>query len=436
LHGIKKIEPAGLPVGAQTKTLNRRVNSPEVSSCNIIPTFTLQFSWQMITYDEALKIVLQHAYAFKDEAVDITLSAGRILLEDVFSDINMPPFNRSAVDGFACRKSDLSQPLEIIETVRAGVFPIKIVKAGQCTRIMTGAPVPEGADCVIMVEETEEKESGFIRFTGEKTKSNISPFAEDIRVGEKVLERGILIGPQHIAIMAAVGCTKPKVSGMPVVAVIATGDEIVEPHIKPGISQIRNSNGYQLVSQVAKAGAIPLYLGIAPDNEEDTFDAITGAIDKADIVLLTGGVSMGTFDFVPKILEKAGVDILFRTIALQPGKPTIFGTKGEKRIFGLPGNPVSSFTIFEILVKPMLMKMMGAGTPVRNIQLPLGAGYQRTRSDRMQWIPVRIIDGKVFPVEYHGSAHIFSLAGAHALAAIPLGITNLSTGDLIDVRPL
>jgi molybdopterin molybdotransferase len=390
----------------------------------------------MITYEEALNIVLRNAYPSGDENVDLIFSNGRILLEDVYSDINMPPFNRSAVDGFACRRSDLSQPLEIIETVKAGVFPSKKVNAGQCTRIMTGAPVPEGADCVIMVEETGETEPGNIRFTGEKTKSNISPFAEDIKVGEKVLERSTLIGPQHIAIMAAVGCIRPVVSRMPVVAVIATGDEIVEPHTKPGLSQIRNSNGYQLVSQVAKAGAVPLYLGIAPDNEEDTYDAITSAIEKADIVLLTGGVSMGTFDFVPKILEKAKVDILFRTIALQPGKPTIFGTKGEKRIFGLPGNPVSSFTIFEVLVKPMLWKMMGITEPFRSLKFPIGVDYQRRRSDRMQWLPVQLRDGKVFPLEYHGSAHIFSLATAHALAAIPLGITNLSTGDLIDVRPL
>jgi molybdopterin molybdotransferase len=359
-----------------------------------------------------------------------------VLAEDLHSDINMPPFNRAAVDGFACRRNDLLRHLEIIETVRAGTFPAKRVGAGQCTRIMTGAPVPEGADCVIMVEETAEEGPDHIRFTGDKTKDNISPFAQDIRDGERVIEAGTMIGPQHIAIMAAVGCINPRVAIRPKVSVIATGDEIVEPHLKPGISQIRNSNGYQLVAQAAKAGAIPLYLGIAPDNEEDTYRAIIEALVKSDLVLLTGGVSMGTFDFVPKILEKAGIEILFRTISLQPGKPTVFGIKGEKRIFGLPGNPVSSFTIFEVLVKPMLWKMMGITEPIRSLKFPIGVDYQRRRSDRMQWLPVQVRDGKVYPLEYHGSAHIFSLAKAHAIAAIPLHITELKAGDLIDVRPV
>lgn len=390
----------------------------------------------MITYEEALQIVLNHSNATGSETVSLSESTGRVLAEDVFSDIYMPPFNRSAVDGFACRKEDIRQLLEVVETVRAGVFPAKKIGPGQCTRIMTGAPVPEGADCVIMVEETEEITSDKVRFTGEQTKTHISPFAQDVREGERVLASGTRIGPQHIAIMAAVGYINPRVAAKPKVAVISTGDEIVEPFQKPGISQIRNSNGYQLAAQIAEAGAIPYYLGIAPDCEEDTFRFITEALAESDIVLLTGGISMGTFDFVPKILERAGMEILFRTVALQPGKPTIFGIKGNKRIFGVPGNPVSCYTIFEILVKPMLWKMMGVHKPVRNLRLPLGMDYQRKRTDRMQWLPVQILDGKVFPLEYHGSAHIFSLATADAIAAIPLGITKLYAGDLIDVRPL
>ena len=390
----------------------------------------------MISYEEALQIVLKHTQKTVSEVVALQESTGRVLAEDVFSDINMPPFNRSAVDGYACRKADISQQLEIIETVRAGLFPAKNISPGQCTRIMTGAPVPEGADCVIMVEETVEISPDKVRFTGEKTKTNISPFAEDIREGELVLAAGTRIAPQHIAIMAAVGYINPMVAARIKVAVIATGDEIVEPHLKPGISQIRNSNGFQLTAQTGQAGAIPVYMGIAPDNEEDTFRLINEALMLSDVVVLTGGVSMGTYDFVPKILERAGIEILFRTIALQPGKPTIFGIKGEKRIFGLPGNPVSSFTIFEILVKPMLRKMMGMPGPVRSLLLPLGVDFQRKRTDRMQWLPVQIRDGLVYPLEYHGSAHIFSLATADALAAIPLGITKLYAGDLIDVRPV
>ena len=390
----------------------------------------------MISFDEALKIVLNKIPPTGTETVSLLDSMGRVLAEDVVSDINMPPFNRSAVDGYACQKADIQKPLEIIETIKAGLFPTKKIDHGQCTRIMTGAPVPEGADCVIMVEETVEISQDVVRFTGEMTRSNISPFAEDIREGERVITAGTRIAPQHIAILAAVGCVNPHVAIQPKVTVISTGDEIVEPHLKPGLSQIRNSNGYQLSAQVNKSGAVALYLGIAADNEEDTFRVITEALEQSDVVLLTGGVSMGTFDFVPDILEKAGIEILFRTIAVQPGKPTIFGLKRNKRIFGLPGNPVSSFTIFEILVKPMLWKIMGVTEPVRNLQLPLGVDYQRRRTDRMQWFPVQIRNGRVYPLEFHGSAHIFSLATAHAIAAIPLGINKLPEGELIDVRPV
>ncbi|MBW6460909.1 MAG: molybdopterin molybdotransferase MoeA [Bacteroidales bacterium] len=390
----------------------------------------------MITYEEALRIVLEESHVTGNETVSFTESAGRILAEDVYSDINLPPFDRSAVDGFACRSADLGSALEVIETVRAGVYPQKKLFPGQCTRIMTGAPVPEGADCVIMVEETEEIVPETIRFTGQKIKTNISPMAEDIREGALVLKAGIMIEPQHIAALATVGCVNPRIGIRPKVSVITTGDEIVEPHVKPGISQIRNSNGYQLTAQALKAGVKASYTGIAPDNEEETYRIISGALQQSDVVLLSGGVSMGTYDFVPKVMEKAGVDILFRTIALQPGKPTIFGKKGDKRIFGLPGNPVSSFTIFELLVKPMLWKMMGKADPAPGMRLPLGGGYERRRIDRMQWFPVEFRDGKAYPLEYHGSAHVFSLAKADALAAIPLGIKKLSAGDLIDVRPL
>jgi len=190
------------------------------------------------------------------------------------------------------------------------------------------------------------------------------------------------------------------------------------------------------VEQIRKAGALPDYLGIAPDNEKATLDKILLAMEGNDVVLLTGGVSMGTFDFVPSVMEKAGITILFRKIALQPGRPTIFGKKDDKLIFGLPGNPVSSFTLFEVLVKPMLWKMMGVIDFYSILRLPMGTDYERRRSDRMQWLPVSIRDGKVFPLEYHGSAHIFSLASADAIAAIPFGVTKLNIGDLIDVRPL
>ncbi len=390
----------------------------------------------MLRYEEALDIVLRSAYSPGVEYVRFMDSLDRVLAEDVISDTDLPPFSRSAVDGFACRREDIQHELTVIETVAAGQSPALSVGKGQCTRIMTGAAVPEGADCVIMVEDSEEIVPGKIRYSKDNTKTNISFRAEDVKAGNIVLEKGTRVAPQHIAILATVGWVNPKVAVKPKVGIISTGDEIIEPHLKPGLSQIRNSNSYQLVAQTLKAGAVPDYAGIAPDNEKITLEMITHSLENNDLVLLTGGVSMGTFDFVPQVFKKLGIEILFRTVALQPGKPTVFGIKGMKRIFGLPGNPVSSFTIFELFVRPMLNLMMGMKEPFRQYHLPLGADYQRKRKDRMQWLPVVIREGVVFPLEYHGSGHIHSLAGAHGLAAIPIGITEMLKGDIIDVRPL
>ncbi len=387
-------------------------------------------------FEEALEIVLNSAQTMAIEQVDINGSMGRVLAEDVVSDLNMPPFDRSAVDGFACRREDLEQELSILETVPAGKAPSKSVGPGECTRIMTGAQVPEGADCVFMVEESKVNGNEKVRFTGGHTKNNISLLAEDIKAGETVIERGTRIEPQHIAVMASVGWVRPKVHMQPRIGIITTGDEIVEPHVRPGHSQIRNSNGYQLVAQVRKMGAVPDYLGIANDDEGVTREMLSVALDRDNIVILTGGVSMGDFDFVPKVLEDMNVEILFRKLAIQPGKPTIFGVRDRKRIFGLPGNPVSSFNIFELFVKPLVNKMMGMNVPYHTLRLPMGKGFERKKSERMQWLPVRMVEGAAFPLEYHGSAHINSLVKADGFVSVPIGILKLEEGEIVNVRQI
>lgn len=392
----------------------------------------------MIKFEEAFEIVQNSAnLTLASERVGFTDTLGRILAEDIYSDINMPPFDKSAMDGFACRKEDLKNSLQVIEVLPAGKVPDKKVGKNQCTKIMTGAIIPDGADCVIMVEHTEETVGGNILFTKDDTNTNICFFAEDIKEGELVLKKGIEIKPQHIAVMASVGCTNPLVYQKPRIGIVSTGDELVEPDDFPAKSQIRNSNGYQLIGQSVRAGAIPNYIGIAEDTEDATFKTITDALNENDIVLLTGGVSMGDFDFVPEIMEKAGVEIKFRTIAVQPGKPTIFGTYGkEKFIFGLPGNPVSSYTQFELLVRPLIQKLMNSVTSTTTLTLPMGGEYKRRKSVRKSFIPVNIKDGKVYPVEYHGSAHIHSYVNADGIVSIEIGKTKLEKGESVDVRPV
>jgi len=389
----------------------------------------------MITFEEALKIVLDNAPQCGTEKVRLENSMGRFLAEDVTSDVEMPPFDKSAMDGFACRHVDQDKELEILETIAAGSPPQKKVGEGECARIMTGAMVPKGADVVVKVEDTEITPGGKVRVMKPITKSNIAMKAEDVQVGDVAVTAGIRIEPQHIAVMASVGRTEPLVAIKPSVGVISTGDEIVEAKYKPSLSQIRNSNGPQLTAQAVRAGARAKYFGIARDDEKVTFDMLSRALDESDVVLLSGGVSMGDFDFIPGVLEKLGIELKFKTVAIQPGKPTVFGLRNEKRIFGLPGNPVSSFTTFELFVRPMLNKMMDAREPYRRLRLPLEVDYTRKKANRMSWIPVQFTEeGTVIPLEYHGSAHIYALAGAHAMAAVPAGTKLLKKGEKVDVR--
>jgi molybdopterin molybdotransferase len=391
----------------------------------------------MISYKEAYGVVMKSVFETEEETIPFTESAGRILAENIASDTDMPPFNRSAVDGYACHRSDLHKDLDVLEVIPAGKEPVKMVGKNQCSKIMTGAIVPDGCDIVFMVEESEKLTSGKIRFTGKDPKKNISFKGEDVKTGDAVLQRNKLIKPQDIAVMASVGHTNVIVKKMPQVGIISTGDELVEPYNSPGISQIRNSNAYQLLSQVTRAGGMGKYYGIAPDIEDVTFEMIQKAINENDIVILTGGVSMGDFDFVPSVLKRAGVEILFDQVNVQPGKPTIFGTHSKAIVFGLPGNPVSSFIQFETLVRPLINKMMGYDWKPPEQKLPMAVRYQRKSTVRMGWVPVIITENReVEPVDFHGSAHISALAYSDGIIAVKAGSKYIEKGEIVSVRQI
>ena len=392
---------------------------------------------EMITFKEAFGIVMESAFETDAETISFSASGNRILAEDIFSDLDMPPFNRSAVDGYACRRSDLNNNLEVIEVIAAGKAPLKSVGKDQCSKIMTGAIVPDGCDIVIMVEDSEALSSGKVRLSGRNSKINISLKGEDVKTGEKVLQTGKLIKPQDIAVMAAVGHINVLVKKLPGVGVLSTGDELVEPSDSPGISQIRNSNAYQLLAQVERAGGLGHYYGIAPDKEDITYEMVQKAISENDIVILTGGVSMGDFDFVPAILKRAGIKILFDRVKVQPGKPTTFGVHSKAIVFGLPGNPVSSFIQFETLVRPLIKKMMGCAWKPEDQKLPIAAKYERKSAARMAWVPVIIDDNsEVVPVDFHGSAHITSLSDADGIIAVKAGTKIIEKGEIVSVRKI
>jgi molybdopterin molybdotransferase len=389
----------------------------------------------MIQFEEAYDIVKNSVQYLPNERIDFLNSVNRVLAEDVRSDIEIPPFDKSAVDGYACKKTDLDKTLKVTEVVQAGQTPLKVIHKGECTQIMTGAPIPEGADTVVMVENTE-KENNLIKVLKKQSKTNIIYKAEDVNEGQTVLKKGILIKPQHIAIFATVGYTDVLVFKQAKVGIISTGDELVEPKEKPGLSKIRNSNGHQLVTQVASTGAIPKYYGIAKDTYEDTYKKVTEALSENDVIILSGGVSVGEFDFVPEVLEKAGIKIIFDSIAVTPGKPTTFGKAANNYCFGLPGNPVSSFVQFELLAKPLLCGLMGLNYKDAEIKLPMAADYGRKRTTRKAFIPVHIINGEIKPVEYHGSAHIHALSTADGIISFPIGVETLKKGEIVDVRQI
>lgn len=391
----------------------------------------------MLRFEDALDIVLKSSKTLGVEQVSLNDSLNRILAEDVRSDMDIPPFNRSAVDGYACRREDIKNELDVLEIIAAGQSPTKIIGKNQCSKIMTGAEVPAGADCVLMVEFTESIAQNKIRFTAADTINNIVYKAEDVHNGDIVLKKGTLIQPQHIAILATVGCTKPLVSKQPKVAIISTGDELVEPIAKPGPSQIRNSNAYQLTAQVKNAYCVPIYIGIAPDDPAKTKAMITEALEKSDVLLLTGGVSMGDFDFIPGILKEKNIDLKFQKLLVRPGSPTVFGVSNDRWIFGLPGNPVSSFVVFEMLAKPFLLKLMGINKQIINIKLPVAENYLRKKTDRLNWVPVNISSkGEVTMIDYHGSAHIHSICFADGLMIVPFGVSEIKKGEQVDVRQL
>lgn len=371
------------------------------------------------------------------ERVPFREALHRILAENVYSDVDMPPFDKAAMDGFACRREDLDRELEVVEVIAAGQVPTRRIGPGQCTRIMTGAMVPEGADTVIMVEHTTEAVQDRIRFTGEKTSANIARKAEDVKKGDLVWSRGMPLLPQHLAILAAVGYTSPLVSKKLKVGILSTGDELVEPADVPGPGQIRNSNGFQLAAQVQTAHCIPNYMGIVPDDEDATDRAIAKALTENDVVILSGGVSMGDFDFVPRMMQKNNVRILFQKVAVKPGRPTVFGQAGDKVVFGLPGNPVSSFINFETFVRPLLHARMGCNFRPLTLKMPLARDYRRKKADRLEFVPVRFTSAmEAEPVDYHGSAHIHAICLADGIMTIRQGTNELLKGSLTDVRPI
>ena len=392
---------------------------------------------EMIAFEKALGMVISSVKPLSTEHVTLLNALNSVLAEDIFSDIDMPPFDKSAMDGFACRLEDLKNELEIVDEIPAGTVPSKTIGRNQCARIMTGAVVPEGADFVLMKEYAEMIDSNKIRCTKESTKANICYKGEDVKKGDLVLKKGVRLAPSHIAILASVGQYHPQVYRLPLVAIISTGNELVEPNETPKPEQIRNSNSYQLVAQLMKTGIPSDYLGIVEDNEQAVHDIMVSALSKYDVMIISGGVSVGDYDFVPAVLNQLGARIIVHGMKVKPGKHLLVATLNEKTIIGLPGNPVSSYVQFEVFVKQLLFKLMGSNHQPVVLTLPIAEDYSRKKTDQLFFIPVSFSEtGTVLPLEYHGSAHIHSITKAEGIMEIPVGISEIKKGEPVRVRPL
>jgi molybdopterin molybdotransferase len=320
----------------------------------------------MIKVDEALKTILDSVKGpLGSERIGILESPGRVLGEDIHSDCDIPAFDYSAMDGYAVRAADTAGAssgsgikLKVVGEFRAGGDTSSRVQAGQAVKIMTGAPIPEGADAVIMVENTKQ-EGAVVEILEEVEKGkNIRLAGEDIKKGDLVLEKGSLITPSYIGMLASLGESVVSVSKKPRVAILTTGDEVISIEDKMAPGKVRNSNSYALYSQIIADCGIPVNKGVARDNKDSLRDALTSCLD-CDIIVTSGGVSMGEYDYVKDVMNELGMEEKFWKVAMRPGKPNLFGMIQGKPFFGLPGNPVSTMISFEVFVRPTIMKMLG-----------------------------------------------------------------------------
>ena len=393
----------------------------------------------MIPVGKALEIVLDHTPVLPAEEADLADAVGRVLAEDVHADLDMPPFDRSAMDGYAVRAADVAHPpvvLEVVGQVRAGQWPDRVVEAGQAIQIMTGAPVPPGATAVQPVEKTRLLEGGRrveVVATVEPG-AHVSPRGSEGRAGDRLLPRGRTIDPATLAVLASAGRARPRVGRRPTVAVLVTGDELVDVWDTPSRGRIRNSNGPALLAQARWAGAEARSLGAVPDDAARIAEAVRDGF-RDDVLVISGGVSEGEYDLVEEVLARFDVGLLFTRVAVKPGAPLVFGRRGDKLVFGLPGNPVSAQVTFDLFVRAALLRMQGAAVVSRpTVQVELAAAV-KNRSGRQAYSPARVAfeGGRLVarPVPSQGSADLAAHARANALVILEATQLQAEAGERV-----
>jgi len=394
----------------------------------------------MLDVDAALAQVLAQARRLPAEVTALTSAAlGLILAADVVADLDSPPFTKSLMDGYAVRFADcqtLPVDLQIVHEVAAGDSASHCVRAGQAIAVFTGAPIPEGADTVVAVEQTELLGEGRVRIKPHPLTagSHILPRGREMHTGELIVPAGTVITPAAFGLFATAGKTAVLAYPAPRLAILATGNELIEANRRPQPGQIRNSNGPMLIAQSVRAGGLPRYLGISRDEPTILRSLIQEGLNTAHILVLSGGVSVGKHDLVPATLRDLGVELHFHQVRLKPGKPLLFGSRGSTLVFGLPGNPVSSYLGFELFVRPALRMLAGHPEPGpvivrRTLQEAVVANH-----DRPTYHPARCDpNGEVRLLPWFGSADLRGILQANGFAVLPAGPVDWQPGRLVEV---
>jgi molybdopterin molybdotransferase len=402
----------------------------------------------MKSVDQHLSDLLSGIEAISPLDLQLLDAHGCILSEAVVADVDLPPFDNSSMDGYAVRVADVAHASEsnpvklpVVGDIAAGSQSAYSVQPGLSTRIMTGAPIPAGADAVVPIEWTDQGLASVTITRAPKPGQFIRRAGEDVRSGELVLDTGTRLGPGQIGLLAAVGRDRVKVRPRPRVVIISTGSELVEPGTPTRAGQIHESNSYILTTAAREAGATVFRVGIVPDEQHKLMDAIEDQLIRADLVLTSGGVSVGAYDIVKEVLSRLGT-VAFDQVAMQPGKPQGFGTIGPDStpIITLPGNPVSSYVSFEVFVRPVIRKMLGVEplgrTMVRAVTKDAMTSPEGLRQFARAWLDVEEGRYVVRPVGGPGSHLVGDLAQANAFVVIPEDVTEIPAGGAADVMVL
>lgn len=394
----------------------------------------------MLSYEEALARVLQAAPPPMTQEVALADSLGSVLAETVTADLDLPPFTKSFMDGFAVGSADtVNAPvsLAVIAEAPAGASDRLEIEAGQAVRIMTGAPVPKGADAVQMVERTRpDGSSRVVILEPLKPGENVAPAGDEVRKGQIVLDAGRVIGPAEIGALATFGRTTVRIFRAPEAMIFTTGSELVAIDKTPQYGQIRNSNSVMLQAQCRQLGVKAEFGGNVTDHAQDTLRALQRGLEK-DFVVFSGGVSMGEHDYVHRVMNEAELEILFHKVAIRPGKPILAAVKGRKMIFCLPGNPVSCLVTFELFVRPAVRKWMGfEGSGLLRARGRLAAevnqktGRRFFKSACTRWTANGF---QIHPIDTRGSADLTAFSRANSLLEIPAECRQMREGDLAEV---